>query len=427
MTDPKGNKGIPARRSAIYLLDQIIGEGKLMAELLGAGALDRLDPADRARAQRLANETLRGLERADRLLHKNLQKYPDLTVRNALRIGTVELARGAAAHGVVNDMVNIIAGHKRYGHLKGLVNAVLRKMARTAADDWDTLRVPRMPKWLRGPLAEAWGSAGLAAMERAHFAGAPLDLTAKGDAAAVAAQMNGTVLPTGSVRLADPGQVTTLPGFNAGDWWVQDAAAALPARILDARKGEAVLDMCAAPGGKTLQLAATGADVTALDISDGRMERVRQNLIRTKLTAQVVVGDALEAAGHYDAILLDAPCSATGTMRRHPDLPHAKDGSDFAALMELQARMIDHAVTVLKPGGRMVFCTCSLLPDEGEVQVEEAQGRHADLSIDRTALDRPGIDPAWITEEGGLRLRPDYWSDLGGMDGFYVAMLRKAG
>ncbi|MEO0746612.1 MAG: transcription antitermination factor NusB [Pseudomonadota bacterium] len=427
MTDPKGNKGIPARRSAIYLLDQIIGEGRLMAELLGAGALDRLDPADRARAQRLANETLRGLERADRLLHKNLQKYPDLTVRNALRIGTVELAQGSAAHGVVNDMVNIIAGHKRYGHLKGLVNAVLRKMARTAADDWGTLRVPRMPKWLRGPLVDAWGSAGLAAMERAHFAGAPLDLTAKGEAAAVASQVGGTVLPTGSVRLADPGQVTTLPGFNAGDWWVQDAAAALPARILDARKGEAVLDMCAAPGGKTLQLATTGADVTALDISDGRMERVRQNLIRTKLTATVVVGDALEAAGQYDAILLDAPCSATGTMRRHPDLPHAKDGSDFAGLMELQARMIDHAVTLLKPGGRIVFCTCSLLPDEGEVQVEEALERHDTLSIDRAALDRPGIDPSWITQEGGLRLRPDYWPDLGGMDGFYVAILRKAG
>ncbi|WP_415919262.1 RsmB/NOP family class I SAM-dependent RNA methyltransferase [Tateyamaria sp. SN6-1] len=427
MTDPKGKQGIPARRSAIYLLDQIIGEGKLMAELLGAGTLDRLDPSDRARAQRLANETLRGLERADRLLHKNLQKYPDLTVRNALRIGTVELAQGAAAHGVVNDMVNIIAGHKRYGHLKGLVNAVLRKMARTAPEDWGTLRVPRMPKWLRGPLVEAWGSAGLAAMERAHFAGAPLDLTAKGDADAVAAQVGGTVLPTGSIRLADPGQVTTLPGFNAGDWWVQDAAAAMPARILDAQPGEAVLDMCAAPGGKTLQLATTGAQVTALDISDGRMERVRQNLIRTKLTAEAVVGDALTATGAYDAILLDAPCSATGTMRRHPDLPHAKDGSDFATLMGLQAQMIDRALRLLKPGGRLVFCTCSLLPDEGEVQVDEALDRHKGLRVDRSALDRPGIDPAWITEEGGLRLRPDHWSDMGGMDGFYIAMLRKDG
>ena len=183
--------------------------------------------------------------------------------------------------------------------------------------------------------------------------------------------------------------------------------------------------MCAAPGSKSLQLAATGADVTALDISEGRMERVRQNLIRTQLTAKVVVADALKATGQYDAILLDAPCSATGTMRRHPDLPYAKDGSEFGALMALQAEMIDHAITLLKPGGRMVFCTCSLLPDEGEVQAEEALERHKNITIDRAALDQPGIDPAWVTQEGGLRLRPDFWPELGGMDGFYAAMLHK--
>ena len=427
MTDPKPASGVPARRSAINLLDQIMGEGKLMAELLGAGTLDRLDPADRARAQRLANDTLRGLERADRLLQKHLQKYPALTVRNALRIGTIELAHGAAAHGVVNDMVSIVSRHKRYGHLKGLVNAVLRKMAAEAPDAWDTLRVPRLPKWLRGPLADAWGSAGLAAMERAHFSGAPLDLTPRHSAEAIAQAVGGSVLPTGSVRVTDAGQVSTLPGFNSGEWWVQDAAAALPARVLDAQSGERVIDLCAAPGGKTLQLAATGADVTALDISDGRLERVRQNLIRTGLTADVQVGDALVATGAFDAVLLDAPCSATGTMRRHPDLPHAKDGSEFGALIEMQARLLDHALTLLAPGGRLIFCTCSLLPDEGEVQIEEALGRHKGLRTDRNALDRPGIDPAWITEEGGLRLRPDYWRDQGGMDGFYIACLRKDG
>lgn len=424
MTDPKPQSGIPARRSAIYLLDQIIGEGKLMAELLGAGALDQLAPADRARAQRLANETLRGLERADRLLQKHLQKHPPLTVRNALRLGTVELAQGAAAHGVVNDVVSIVSRHKRYGHLKGLVNAVLRKIADEAPEKWDTLRVPRMPKWLRGPLAEAWGSAGLAAMERAHFAGAALDLTARGDRDGVAQAVGGSVLPTGSVRLAESIQVSGLPGFNSGDWWVQDAAAALPARILDARPGETVLDLCAAPGGKTLQLATSGAQVTALDISEGRLERLRQNLIRTGLKAEIHVGDALEAHGAYDAILLDAPCSATGTLRRHPDLPFAKDGSDFSALIALQARMLDHALTLLKPGGRLVFCTCSLLPDEGEVQIEEALARHDGLKADTEVLARPGVDPEWVTQEGGLRLRPDYWRETGGMDGFYIACLR---
>ena len=232
-------------------------------------------------------------------------------------------------------------------------------------------------------------------------------------------------MPTGSVRLVDAGQVSALPGFNTGDWWVQDAAAAIPARILNAQKGEAVLDLCAAPGGKTMQLAASGATVTAIDISKGRMERVSQNLIRTGLSAEVEVADVFDVIGQYDAILLDAPCSATGTIRRHPDLPFAKDGSEFGMLMDLQARMIDHALTLLKPGGRLVFCTCSLLPDEGEVQVEEALERHPGLSVDRAALEQPGIDPAWVAEEGGLRLRPDLWAELGHMDGFYVACLRR--
>jgi 16S rRNA (cytosine967-C5)-methyltransferase len=184
--------------------------------------------------------------------------------------------------------------------------------------------------------------------------------------------------------------------------------------------------MCAAPGGKTMQLAATGAQVTALDISEARMARVAANLARTGLVADVVVGDAMTHQGQYDAILLDAPCSATGTIRRHPDLPHAKDGSDFGALMEMQAAMLDHALTLLKPGGRLVYCTCSLLPDEGEVQVDEALARHPGLRVDRAALDLAGLDPAWITEEGGLRLRPDLWADQGGMDGFYIACLRMA-
>ncbi|WP_299550666.1 transcription antitermination factor NusB [uncultured Tateyamaria sp.] len=424
---PAKDGGLPARRSAIYLLDQIIGEGKLLPELIGAGVLDRLDPADRARAQRLATETLRGMERADRILQKHLQKYPPLTVRNALRVGTIELCAGEAAHGVVNSMVNIVSRHKRYGHLKGLVNAVLRKAADKGPEQWSTLRTPRLPKWLRGPLVDAWGGEVVLAMEAVHFTGAPLDLTVQRNAEDVAKAIGGTVLPTGSVRLTDAGQVSALPGFTDGEWWVQDAAAAIPARVLDVQKGETVLDLCAAPGGKTLQLAATGADVTAVDISEGRMERVKQNLVRTKLSAQTLVADAFEVTGEFDAILLDAPCSATGTIRRHPDLPFAKDGSEFGALIELQARMLDHATTLLKPGGRMVFCTCSLLPDEGEVQVEEALGRHSSLTVDRAALDRPGIDPEWVTEEGGLRLRPDHWADRGGMDGFYAVCLRKTG
>lgn len=413
------------RGAALYLLTQILGEGRLLSELLGQGALDRLEPADRARAQRLTLEVLRNLERADRVLKKHLRKAPPLRVQNILRIGAVELCTGGDAHGVVNEAVALTAANKRTVGLKGLVNAVLRKVAGEGQAEWAKLRVPRLPRWLRDPLVMAYDAEAVNGMERAHLAGAPLDLTAKGDAAALAEATGGTLLPTGSVRLENPGQVSALPGYEAGDWWVQDAAAALPAKMLNVQKGEAVLDMCAAPGGKTMQMAAAGADVTALDLSEARMARVSENLGRTGLTANIVTGDALEHQGQYDAILLDAPCSATGTIRRHPDLPLAKDGSEFGGLIDLQVQMIDHALSLVKSGGRLVFCTCSLLPDEGECQIEEALERNPEWEVDRESLDLPGIDPSWITEEGGLRLRPDYWGDMGGMDGFYMACLRR--
>ncbi|NOE18943.1 methyltransferase domain-containing protein [Ruegeria atlantica] len=415
------NSATAARRSAIYLLDQVLGEGRLLAECLAAGAVDRLEPEDRARAQRLALETLRGLERADRLLANHLNRTPALTVHNALRLGAVELCNGEAAHGVVNSMVEIVSRSRKHGRLKGLVNAVLRKVAAEGPEAWPKMRVPRLPDWLREPLIAAWGTDAVTGIEQAHFAGAPLDLTLKPGAEGP----SGEILPTGSVRLHDAGQVSTLPGYKDGDWWVQDAAAALPVRVLAPKAGQKVLDLCAAPGGKTMQLAAAGADVTALDVSDSRMERVRENLARTGLRAKVIVGDALEHEDRYDAILLDAPCSATGTIRRHPDLPFAKDGSEFGGLIELQSRMLAHAWGLLKPGGRLVYCTCSLLPDEGEVQVEEALNMYSDMSADRDALNVPGVETDWITEEGGLRLRPDYWPDRGGMDGFYIACLTK--
>lgn len=419
--------GVQARRSAVYMLDQILGdEPRLMSELLAGGVLDKLPPDDRARAQRLAVETLRGLERADRLLQKHLNKQPPLTIRNVLRVGTVELCQGGAAHGVVNAMVNLVSSHNKLSHLKGLTNAVLRKIATDGPEAWAALRAPRLPKWLRGPLVEAWGPDAMAAMETAHFAGAPLDLTAKGDANALAAQVGGTLLETGTVRVENASQVSTMPGFAEGEWWVQDAAAAIPVQVLAPQKGETVLDLCAAPGGKTMQLAAAGAEVTAVDSSVPRMVRVKENLARVGLTAKTLTKDARAVKGSFDAILLDAPCSATGTMRRHPDLPYAKDGSEFGDLIELQGELIDHAWTLLKPGGRLVFCTCSLLPDEGEVQVDEALERHEDMTVDRDALRRDGVSEDWITTEGGLRLRPDFWADKGGMDGFYIACLRKA-
>ncbi|MDC0737964.1 transcription antitermination factor NusB [Cognatishimia sp. SS12] len=417
--------GVQARRSAVYLMDQILGEGRLLSELIATGALEKLQPAERATAQRLALDTLRGMERADRILQKHLKKQPPLMVRNALRVATVELCQGGAAHGIVNSAVEIVGRNKRTQSMKGLVNAVLRKVAANGAEIWPTLRVPHLPAWIRDPLVMAYGKDVVAAMEAGHFAGAPLDLTAKGDKAALQRSLGGELLETGSVRLADAGQVSMMPGFKRGSWWVQDAAAALPVQILAPKAGDKVLELCAAPGGKTMQLAAMGAEVRAVDDNPARMERVRENLKRTKLPAELHVGDALAESGTWPMILLDAPCSATGTIRRHPDLPHAKDGAEIGALIDLQAQMLDHAISLLAPGGRLVFCTCSLLPDEGECQIEEALARHAGLSIDRDALTVPGVDPAWITEEGGLRLRPDYWADKGGMDGFYIACLKK--
>ncbi|WP_306114240.1 MULTISPECIES: RsmB/NOP family class I SAM-dependent RNA methyltransferase [unclassified Roseovarius] len=414
-----------ARRSAVFLLDQVLGEGRLMSDLVASGKLDRLSPPDRARAQRLANDTLRSLDRADRLLSRQVRKPPALHVRNILRLGTVELCMGGDAHGVVHELVGLLGNDRRHAKLKGLVNAVLRKMAGDAGKPWNDLRLPRLPGWLREPLVAAWGANPVNQMEKVHFAGAPLDITARSDAEGWADKLGGALLPTGTIRLADAGQVSTLPGFDEGAWWVQDAAAALPVKVLAPQKGQAILDLCAAPGGKTLQLAAAGAEVTALDISERRMQRVQENLTRTGLRASIVVGDALQHEGQYDAILLDAPCSATGTIRRHPDLPHAKDGSDFGELIALQAQMIDQALGLLKPGGRLVYCTCSLLPDEGECQVDEALLRHDGLKTDPAALSLPGVDPAWVTEEGGLRLRPDYWAEKGGMDGFYIACLRR--
>ncbi|SIT83371.1 RsmB/NOP family class I SAM-dependent RNA methyltransferase [Pontibaca methylaminivorans] len=419
--------GKSARRAALDLLGQVLGERRLLGDVLGSGALDALPPPERARAQRLAVETLRGLDRADHLLAAHLRRPPPLRVRNALRLGTVELAGGAAAHGVVNAYVGIIGTDRAHARLKGLVNAVLRRVAGTASAAWAGLPVPRMAGWLRDPLVAAWGAPAVAAMERAHLAGAPLDITLKPGAASDDLMAQGAhLLPNGSLRIGTAGQVSALPGYESGAWWVQDAAASMPVRVLDPRAGESVLDLCAAPGGKTLQLAAAGAEVTAVDISEARLGRLRANLARTGLRADIRANDALAESGAYDAVLLDAPCSATGTLRRHPDLPHVRDADAIAPLVALQERLIDHAWTLVRPGGRLVFCTCSLLSAEGEAQLERALATLPGAAADRAALMRPGVEPGWITPPGGLRLRPDYWPDIGGMDGFFIARLNRA-
>ena len=406
----------PVRAAALSLL-RGVREGQALTDQ--QGRLAGLDGPGRARAQRLAAETLRHAGRADQVLAALMDRRPRPDVADILRMAVVEMLEMAEApHGVVNAAVGLVRGLGPRGQAaSGMVNAVLRRAA--GAEGWTAIPPQRMPDWLRVPVVRAFGEDAARAIEAAHQAGAPLDLTPRG-----LGPMPGDELPTGSWRLPAGTQVSALPGYDAGAWWVQDAAAALAVRMLDPRPDEAVVDLCAAPGGKTLQLVAAGARVTAVDISAPRMQRLRDNLSRCDLTAQLVVADALEYRPDAapDAILLDAPCSATGTIRRHPDLPFLRDGSGIAALIDLQARMIDHALDLLPPGGRLVYAVCSLLPAEGEDQVAAALTRHPGLTVETPAL--PGVAPEWWAETG-LRLRPDYWPDRGGMDGFFIARLRK--
>ena len=479
-----------ARAAALALLAGVLEEGRPLAEAEGPD-----DPAVRARALRLAGLVLRHHSRAERALRPHLRRLPPARVMAVLQLATVEmLADGAAPHGAVNAAVTLLRADRRLAPYAALANAVLRRVAEAGAADWAAAPPERLPKWLRGRLIAAWGSDAVAAMERAHEAGAPLDLTLRegpegeipvpvagegaeepgpeeppGNAAAPGAQdpsgraepprsspqppdpdaparagseppgdegspaMRGWAaalaaepLPTGSLRRRAGGRVSDLPGYAGGAWWVQDAAAALPVRGLALRPGESALDLCAAPGGKTLQMAARGAAVTAVDISDRRLARLRDNLARTGLAAQLVAADVLDwqPGRCFDAILLDAPCTATGTIRRHPDLPFLRRREDVASLAALQAAMLDRALGWLAPGGRLVFCTCSILPEEGEAQVTAALARHPGLAVDAAAFALPGVEPGWRSPEGGLRIRPDHWAERGGIDGFYMAALR---
>jgi len=409
--------GLAARIAAIEVLGAVLGDGMMLRDALAAGSLAALPAQDRARAQRLALAVLRRMEQADRVLAPHLRKSPPLFVLNALRLGAVEMAEGAAPHGAVNGAVEAVRrGGPRTASFAGLTNAVLRKVT---ADAFAPLPPQRMPRWLRQPLVARWGRPTVEAMEAVQAAAPPMDLSLKPGAPVP----EGHLLPTGSLRLADRGQITALPGYAEGHWWVQDAGAAMAVRMLDPQPGERVLDLCAAPGGKTAQIAGTGARVTAVDISGPRMARVAENLARLGLSADLVVADGLQwEGGTFDAVLIDAPCSASGTLRRHPDLAFVKDGSDLAALGALQAALIDRALGMVAPGGRLVICTCSLLAAEGEDQLAALLARNDGLRVVPPSF--PGVEAAWITPEGALRLRPDHWADIGGMDGFFVAEVR---
>ncbi|WP_281245539.1 RsmB/NOP family class I SAM-dependent RNA methyltransferase [Paracoccus alkenifer] len=414
-----------ARRGALRLL-AAVREGVTLAE--GEEALadltPALTPAERARARRLAAMTLRHRSRSDAVLAGLIDRRPRPEVMELLQLAVTEMLAGAEApHGAVNAAVALArSGGAKAKAAAGMVNAVLRRAAERQAA-WDAASPPRLPDWLRRPVVAQWGEDIAAAIEAAHERGAALDLTPR----APGVPVPGAALPTGSHRLQSGAQVTALPGYAEGDWWVQDAAAALPVRLLAPRPGETVADLCAAPGGKTMQLAAAGARVTAIDLSPQRLARLAANLARVGLEAETVAADALgwTPSAPLDAVLLDAPCSATGTIRRHPELPLIRDGAMIPELVRLQAQLINHAAGLLKPGGRLVYAVCSLHPAEGEGQLATALARHPGLAVEPPA---PGDWPEeWITPQGAIRTRPDHWPELGGLDGFFIARLRRCG
>ncbi|MEL6235847.1 MAG: transcription antitermination factor NusB [Pseudomonadota bacterium] len=420
------SSGQNARAAALDLLSAVLER----AALLDEARLDRgLDAPVRARAMTLAETVLRWMPAIDTLLAGFVTRAPPARVQNILRLATAELlVEDIPAHAVVSTAVDLAAGTARLRAYRGLVNAVARRVATEGAALWPEIAAadPVFPPELTDRLTRAWGADACAAMARAHRVRPPVDLSLRdaADADGLARALGAQTLPTGSLRLAQPGQLTSLPGYAEGQWWVQDAAAALPARLLGPVAGARVLDLCAAPGGKTLQLAAAGADVTALDLSGPRLKRLRDNLQRAGLSARIVEADALDwqPEAPFDAIMLDAPCSASGTMRRHPDLMRRPLAS-LAPLVGLQDRLLDRAFSWLAPGGRLVFATCSLFPQEGEVRIRGFLGRTAGVEL----LPVPalsGLDPTWCAQ-GMLRLRPDFWPEIGGLDGFFAAMVHR--
>ncbi|MBV9786487.1 MAG: methyltransferase domain-containing protein, partial [Acidisphaera sp.] len=359
----------PSREAAFHLLTEVLDRRHSLDD-----ALDRLPPMegrDRAAGHRLAAAVLRRTGTLDAVLEPFLRRAPPAPVRHILRLGAAALLLlDAPPHAAVATSV-ALAQSRKLAPFAGLVNAVLRRVAEAGPAALADLDGPRLdtPPWLWA----SWGAEARAIAE-AHQAEAPLDLTLRPSAAAPA---GGAVLSSGSVRYPPGTRVAALDGFAAGAFWVQDAAAALPVRLLDPRPGERIADLCAAPGGKTAQLAASGADVTAVERDPTRLARLRDNLRRLRLAATLVEADAAawRPDGLFDAVLLDAPCSATGTIRRHPDVPHLKRPRDIPALAAAQDRLLDAAARLLRPGGRLLYAVCSLQPEEGAERARAAAGR----------------------------------------------------
>ena len=433
--------GLTARVAAARAIAEAVTTARPLDERLAADLSlrdPRLDPRDRSLARSIATVALRRLGTIRKTIGQRLEKGMPR------RSGALEwtLVVGAAQllfletpdHAAVDLAVRAARADAGSAPFAGLVNAVLRGIARdraailAASDPLDD----DTPNWLAARWRATYGDETAHAIAAAHRCEPTLDLSVKSDAHGWAERLGGVVLPTGSVRLDSHLPVAELEGYADGEWWVQDAAAALPARLLGARAGQRVVDLCAAPGGKSAELAAAGAAVTTVDRSAERLKVLAANFERLKLHADIVVADALAFdAGPFDATLIDAPCTATGTIRRHPDVAWLKRPTDLPGLVKLQSQLLDKAVALTRPGGPIVYCTCSLEPEEGEAQIAALLRRNPDVRRAPVAPDEVGGLTECLTAAGDLRTLPCHlWSDdprRSGLDGFFAARLVKSG
>ncbi|MDB5417291.1 MAG: rRNA methyltransferase [Phenylobacterium sp.] len=413
--------GLPARAAALDILQAALSGRAGIDGALAQPQLRGLEPRDRGFARALAMATLRHLGPIDAALQAKLARAPPERVVNILRLGAAQLfVLNTPPHAAVGATVDLAPPS-----FKGLVNAVLRGLSREPPAIGDPDRLA--PPWLYARWQAAFGEAEARAAAAVIAQEPPTDLSLKDPARAaeLAAALEGEPLPGGTLRTERGGDLAAWPAFEEGAWWVQDASAAVPVRLLEVKPGETALDLCAAPGGKTLQLAAAGATVTAVDRSGPRLKRVTENLARTGLSAEVVEADAVGWADKraFDAVLLDAPCSATGTFRRHPDVLWVVRPSDVASLAAVQTRLLDSAARRVKPGGRLVYCVCSIEPEEGEAQAEGFLGRTPGFALEPIAEGEGGAPELSLRPDGTLRILPHHRP--GGTDGFYIARFRR--
>ncbi len=438
--------GLPTRRIAADILDGVLRRRRPLDEQLEDRVAHpdfaALSDRDRALVRALATTVLRRLGTLRHLLGRFLERGlpPDAPrLEIALLLGAAQILwLGVPDHAAVDLAVRLAQADRRAARYAGLANAVLRRIAREGAQVLAGLDMPVLdtPDWLMARWTKSYGAETARATAAANGREPALDFTVKSDPEHWAQVLGGQVLPTGSVRAVVHGPVSQLPGFADGAWWVQDAAAALPAKLFGDVAGRVVADLCAAPGGKTAQLAAAGARVVAVDRAPHRLERLRQNLARLHLAAETVEADVTQwHGGPFDAVLLDAPCSSTGTIRRHPDIPWLKGEADITALAGLQRRLLARAAELVKPGGVLVYCTCSLEPEEGIEVVHDLLARNPGL---RRAPVSAGEMPAeWLTADGDLRTLPCHLGEplgghsggpdsrLTGLDGFFAARLQR--